>query len=123
MPGVGYSPGAHQEFEGDGRMRPSAFYESVLDVMEELVTFTLLTRDVSGTQIGATATELDADARDAGTQKSNVKPRPECLSAVLLTPYRPAMLHCAERDGSHGRRFQEGDSVKLQGEVTAPTRG
>ena len=30
-----------------GRMKPSAFYDRVVDVMEELVKFTLLTRDVS----------------------------------------------------------------------------
>ncbi|WP_395664829.1 arsenical resistance protein ArsH [Methylocella sp.] len=38
---------AFQEFDEAGRMRPSAFYDRVVDVMEELVKFTLLTRDVS----------------------------------------------------------------------------
>ena len=37
---------AHLEFDEAGRMKPSAFYERVVDVMEELVKFTLLTRDV-----------------------------------------------------------------------------
>jgi arsenic resistance protein ArsH len=36
---------AFQEFDDDGRMRPSAFYDRVVDVMEELMKFTLLTRD------------------------------------------------------------------------------
>ena len=36
---------AFLEFEEDGRMKPSAYYERVVDVMEELVKFTLLTRD------------------------------------------------------------------------------
>ena len=31
-----------------GRMKPSPFYDRLVDVMEELVKFTLLTRDVSG---------------------------------------------------------------------------
>jgi arsenic resistance protein ArsH len=38
---------AFQEFDEAGRMKPSAFYDRVVDVMEELVKFTLLTRDVS----------------------------------------------------------------------------
>lgn len=38
---------AFLEFEEDGRMKPSAYYDRVVDVMEELVKFTLLTRDVS----------------------------------------------------------------------------
>jgi len=38
---------AWQEFDGDGRMIPSSFYNRVVDVMEELMKFTLLTRDRS----------------------------------------------------------------------------
>ena len=38
---------AWQEFDDDGRMKPSAFYERVVDVMEELVKFTWLVRDRS----------------------------------------------------------------------------
>ncbi len=36
---------AYQEFGTDDRMRPSAYYDRVVDVMEELMKFTLLTRD------------------------------------------------------------------------------
>jgi arsenic resistance protein ArsH len=39
---------AFLEFTEEGRMKPSAYYDRVVDVMEELVKFTLLTRDVSG---------------------------------------------------------------------------
>lgn len=38
---------AFMEFDESGRMKPSAYYERVVDVMEELVKFTLLTRDVA----------------------------------------------------------------------------
>ncbi len=38
---------AYQEFDDDGRMKPSAFYDRLVDVMEELVKFTLLVRDRS----------------------------------------------------------------------------
>ena len=37
---------AFQEFDDEGRMSPSAFYDRVVDVMEELVKFTLLTRAI-----------------------------------------------------------------------------
>lgn len=39
---------AYLEFDDTGRMKPSAFYERVVDVMEELVKFTLLTRGCAG---------------------------------------------------------------------------
>lgn len=39
---------AFMEFDDAGRMKPSSYYDRVVDVMEELMKFTLLTRDVSG---------------------------------------------------------------------------
>jgi arsenic resistance protein ArsH len=35
---------AYEEFDETGRMKPSAYYDRLVDVMEELVKFTLLTR-------------------------------------------------------------------------------
>jgi arsenic resistance protein ArsH len=35
---------AFQEFDADGRMKPSSYYDRIVDVMEELVRFTVLLR-------------------------------------------------------------------------------
>lgn len=47
IPNQSSVPKAFQEFDEDGRMKPSSLYDRVVDVMEELVKFTLLTRDIS----------------------------------------------------------------------------
>lgn len=47
IPNQSSVPKAYLEFDDDNRMRPSANYDRVVDVMEELVKFTLLTRSVS----------------------------------------------------------------------------
>lgn len=39
---------AYEQFDETGRMKPSPYYERVVDVMEELMKFTLLTRGISG---------------------------------------------------------------------------
>jgi arsenical resistance protein ArsH len=57
---------AYLEFDEAGRMKPSAYYERVVDVMEELVKFTLLTRGVASVLVDRyserreTAAELSA---------------------------------------------------------------
>jgi arsenic resistance protein ArsH len=38
---------AYEQFDETGRMKPSPYYDRVVDVMEELMKFTLLTRDVA----------------------------------------------------------------------------
>jgi arsenic resistance protein ArsH len=38
---------AFLEFDEAGRMKASSYYDRVVDVMEELLKFTLLTRDVA----------------------------------------------------------------------------
>lgn len=47
IPNQSSVPKAFQEFDEAGRMKPSAFYDRVVDVVEELIKFTLLTRTVS----------------------------------------------------------------------------
>ena len=48
IPNQSSVPKAFLEFDDAGRMKPSSLYDRVVDVTEELVKFTLLTRDVSG---------------------------------------------------------------------------
>ena len=38
---------AYEQFDDAGRMKPSPYYDRIVDVMEELMKFTLLTRDCS----------------------------------------------------------------------------
>jgi arsenical resistance protein ArsH len=44
IPNQSSVPMAYKEFDDEGRMRPSSYYDRVVDVMEELFKFTLLTR-------------------------------------------------------------------------------
>ncbi|MBC7452471.1 MAG: arsenical resistance protein ArsH [Massilia sp.] len=44
IPNQSSVPKAYEEFDDAGRMRPSAYYERLVDVMEELFKFTLLIR-------------------------------------------------------------------------------
>jgi len=47
IPNQSSVPKAYGQFDDAGRMKPSAYYDRVVDVMEELVKFTLLTRGAS----------------------------------------------------------------------------
>jgi arsenic resistance protein ArsH len=46
IPNQSSVPKAYDEFHDDGTMRDSAYRDRLIDVMEELVRFTLLTRDL-----------------------------------------------------------------------------
>jgi len=45
IPNQSSVPKAFLEFDAEGRMKPSSFYDRLVDVMEELVKFTLLLRE------------------------------------------------------------------------------
>lgn len=69
----------YQEFNNAGRMRPSPYYERVVDVMEELVKFTLLTRTHM-----APLTSRYSERREAGVKAAS---RATKLAATsTLTP-------------------------------------
>lgn len=55
---------AYKEFDEKGRMKPSAYYDRVVDVMEELVKFTLLTRSVSDYLVDRYSERKEAQALD-----------------------------------------------------------
>ena len=53
---------AWDEFDEDGRMRPSPFYNRLVDVMEELYRFTLLTRDIKDVLVDRYSERVESHA-------------------------------------------------------------
>ena len=56
---------AYEQFDDAGRMQPSAFYDRVVDVMEELMKFTLLTRGISDYLTDRYSERKDATEKEA----------------------------------------------------------
>lgn len=56
---------AYDEFTEEGRMKPSSYYDRVVDVMEELFKFTLLTRDLGPYLVDRYSERKEAAAKAA----------------------------------------------------------
>ena len=52
---------AYEEFDEEGRMRPSSYYDRIVDVMEELVRFTVLLRPHAGQLVDRYSERKDRD--------------------------------------------------------------
>jgi arsenic resistance protein ArsH len=52
---------AYEEFDEAGRMKPSAYYDRIVDVMEELVRFTVLLRPHSAQLVDRYSERKDRD--------------------------------------------------------------
>ncbi|MDE2620573.1 MAG: NAD(P)H-dependent oxidoreductase, partial [Sphingomonadales bacterium] len=52
---------AYEEFDAAGRMRPSSYYDRIVDVMEELVRFTVLLRPHAAQLVDRYSERVEAD--------------------------------------------------------------
>jgi arsenic resistance protein ArsH len=80
IPNQSSVPKAWQEFDDAGRMKPSPYYDRVVDVMEELFKFTLMVRDRSDYLVSRYserkgAAQAKAAAMAAGAAEASSKSR------------------------------------------------
>ena len=68
IPNQSSVPKAWQEFDGDGRMKDSPYRDRVVDVMEELVRYTLLTRDIRDALVDRYSERREAAAEQAARE-------------------------------------------------------
>jgi arsenic resistance protein ArsH len=70
---------AWKEFHDDGRMKDSAYRDRVVDVMEELFKFTLLTRDLRDYLVDRYSERREDEAKTTSTPEScSCQRRPPC---------------------------------------------
>ncbi|MDO1530550.1 arsenical resistance protein ArsH [Fulvimonas sp. R45] len=91
---------AWQEFDEDGRMKPSPFYDRVVDVMEELFKFTLLVRDRSEYLVDRYSERKGAAEAGKLAATAGVTERP--LTSVPVAVATPATLRAPVRTACCG---------------------
>ena len=74
IPNQSSVPKAYEQFDEAGRMKPSALYDRVVDVMEELYKFTLLTRDVAPYLVDRYSERREAAQAQALAQRTSQAP-------------------------------------------------
>jgi arsenical resistance protein ArsH len=72
IPNQSSVPKAFQELDEAGRMKPSSYYDRLVDVMEELMKFTLLVRDSSDYLVDRYSERKDAGQATAAAQLSAI---------------------------------------------------
>ncbi len=73
---------AYQEFDEAGRMKPSSYYDRIVDVMEELVRFTILTRPHAARLVDRySERNVAGKAVDAAADLSSIAIAPQKRSA------------------------------------------
>ena len=75
IPNQSSVPMAYNEFHDDGRMKDSAYRDRMVDVMEELVKFTLLTRDHRDFLVDRYSERREADAKVAAAATTQERPQ------------------------------------------------
>lgn len=63
---------AFQEFDAEGRMKPSSYYDRVVDVMEELVKFTLLMRDRTDYMVDRYSERKESEAKRQAAELAKI---------------------------------------------------
>lgn len=77
---------AYQEFDDAGRMKPSAYYDRVVDVMEELFKFTLLVRDRAEYMVSRYSERKEAAAKSEAARLAALAMEHETAAGAATKP-------------------------------------